>query len=94
MSFRLKPEAEADIEAIALHIAKDDPGAARRWFNEIHRRCVMLGDMPGLGVAKPSVRKDLRMLPVGDYLILYREISGGAEIVRVVHGARLWQDLV
>lgn len=50
--------------------------------------------MPGLGVARPDVRPDLRMLPAGNYLILYCEIDGGAEIVRVVHGARQWQDLL
>ena len=27
------------------------------------------------------------------HLILYREIENGAEIVRVVHGARQWQKL-
>jgi plasmid stabilization system protein ParE len=27
-------------------------------------------------------------LPVRSYLILYRQIEGGVEIVRVVHGAR------
>ncbi len=31
--------------------------------------------------------------PVGSYLILYREITGGVEIVRVVHGARDLPDL-
>ena len=94
MTFRLRPEAETDIEAIALYIAQDDPAAAERWLDGIHQRCRTLGDMPGLGVAKPDIRKDLRLFPVGDYLILYREVAGGAEIVRVVHGARFWQDLL
>jgi toxin ParE1/3/4 len=93
MTFRLRPEAEADIEAIALYIADDNPSAARRWFDEMHLRCERIGEMPGMGVARPDVRPDLRTFPAGNYLILYREIDDGAEIVRVVHGARHWQKL-
>ena len=94
MTFRLRPLAEVDIETIALYIAQDSPLAARRWLDEIHRRCERLGEMPGLGVARPDVRPGLRMLPFGNYLILYEEIAGRAEIVRVLHGARQWQELL
>jgi toxin ParE1/3/4 len=93
MTFRLRPEAEADIEAIALYISEDSPAAARRWFDEMHLRCKRIGEMPGMGIARPDVRPDLRTFPPGNYLILYREIDSGAEIVRVVHGARHWQKL-
>jgi len=94
MTYRLRPQAEADIEAIALYIAEDNPPAASRWFTSIHQRCQQIGKMPGMGVARPDVRPNLRMLPVGNYLILYRQIDDGAEIVRVVHGARQWEDLL
>ena len=94
MTFRLRPEAETDIEAIALHIASDNPAAARRWVDDIHDRCRRLGETPGMGVARPEIRADLRVFPVGDYLLLYRRIPEGAEIVRVVHGARQWWDLL
>ncbi|WP_020179246.1 type II toxin-antitoxin system RelE/ParE family toxin [Methylopila sp. M107] len=94
MAFRLLPAAEADLQAIVRHIAADDPAAALRWFESILARCRRLGDMPEMGVARPDVRPDLRLLPVGNYLILYREADGDAEIVRVVHGARQWRDLV
>ncbi|MEW6123032.1 MAG: type II toxin-antitoxin system RelE/ParE family toxin [Pseudomonadota bacterium] len=94
MSYRLRPQAEADIEAITLYIAEDNPSAALRWYEELHRHCRQVGDMPGIGVARPKVRPDLRSLPVGNYLILYRHVDEGAEIVRVVHGARQWEDLL
>jgi toxin ParE1/3/4 len=50
--------------------------------------------MPGIGVSRDDVRPGLRTFPVGRYLILYRAIGDDAEIVRVVHGARQWQDLL
>ncbi len=94
MTLRLRPEAEADIETIALYIAQDSPTAALRWVDEIYVHCRQIAEMPGMGIARPEVRADLRTFPVGNYLILYRQIEHGAEIVRVVHGARQWQDLL
>ncbi|PYE88217.1 type II toxin-antitoxin system RelE/ParE family toxin [Phyllobacterium leguminum] len=94
MSYRLLPQAEADIETIALYIADDNPSAARRWLEEIHRFCQRIGEMPGMGIARPDVRPDLRTFPVGNYLILYRQVDEYAEIVRVVHGARQWENLL
>lgn len=94
MSFRLRPEAETDIHVITSHIAQDSPSAARRWLDDVQRRCRALGDMPGAGVARPDIRPDLRLFPMGDYLILYRTIDGGVEIVRVLHGARRWWELL
>ncbi|WP_217572178.1 type II toxin-antitoxin system RelE/ParE family toxin [Mesorhizobium sp. GbtcB19] len=94
MTLRLRPEAEADIEAIALYIAEDSPSAALRWYSEMLSYCQRIAEMPGMGIARPEVRADLRTFPVGNYLILYRQIEGGAEIVRVIHGARRWQELL
>ncbi len=34
--------------------------------------------MPAMGVARFDVRPNLRMFPVGNYLILYQEIEGGS----------------
>lgn len=93
MSFRLTPQAEADITAIVLYIAEDNPPAAVRWYEDILRHCRNLGEAPELGVARRDVRPDLRTFPAGNYMILYRMIAEGAEIVRVVHGARQWQKL-
>lgn len=94
MAFRLRSKAASDIADIALHIAADSPAAAARWYDAILERCRKLGDSPGMGAAHPEVRPGLRMFPVGNYLILYREIDDGAEIVRVVHGARRWRELL
>lgn len=94
MSFRLTPLAEADIEAIVIYIAEDTPTAAVRWYDDIHRRCQRLGDMPGLGTTRTDIRTGLRSFAVGNYLILYQEIDEGAEIVRVIHGARQWQEVL
>lgn len=94
MSFRLLPQAVTDIESIADHIAADSPAAAVRRFDSLERRLQRLGDMPGIGAPRSEVRPDLRLLPAGSYLILYRWIGDDAEIVRLLHGAREWLALL
>ena len=94
MTFRLRPQAEADIAAIALYIAENNPAAARSWLNDIQLRCQHLGLTPGMDVVRFDIRPNLRMFAIGNYLILYQQIDDGVEIVRVLHGARQWQELL
>lgn len=94
MTFRLRPEAEADIEGVALYIAADNPVAAQAWFDDIHRRFQRLAAMPEMGTRRDDVRPGLRLFPVGRYLVLYRLVGSNVEIVRVIHGARQWQELL
>lgn len=48
----------------------------------------LLSDHPGMGRARPDIAEGMRYFPMKRYLILYRPIPGGVEIVRCVHGAR------
>jgi toxin ParE1/3/4 len=41
-----------------------------------------------MGRLYPELAADLRGFPADDYIIFYREVSEGIEIVRVLHGAR------
>ena len=94
MSYRLRPLAERDIEEILSYIAKESPAAASRWLGALKETFARLADMPKMGLARPEIRPDLRCFAIGNYLIAYREIEGGVEIVRVLHGARQWQELL
>ena len=80
--------AEEDLIDIWLYIAHDDVRAAERLLDDIEEKFLLLAAQPSLGPARPDIAPGLRYLPVRRYLILYREITGGIEIVRVVHGAR------
>ena len=94
MSYRLLPEAISDIESIVLTIAADNPVAAQNWYDRLYKTIETLGTMPEMGAPRFDVRPDMRLFPMGKYLILYRANEDSAEIVRVVNGAREWQDLV
>ncbi|HEX5416426.1 MAG TPA: type II toxin-antitoxin system RelE/ParE family toxin [Chloroflexota bacterium] len=80
--------AREDLLAIWSYIAADNPTAADRVLDAIDSRCARLGENSKLGRARPDIAPELRYFPVGNYLIFYREIRGGVEIVRVLHGAR------
>ena len=84
---------EQDLIDIWIYIAQDNPDAADRVLDEIAAKCDLLAEHPRLGPARPDIRADLRYFPVGSYLILYRAIEGGVEIVRVAPGARNLSDL-
>jgi toxin ParE1/3/4 len=56
-------------------------------------KCVLLADHPQLGPARPDIAADCRYFPVGSYLILYRLIPDGIEVVRVVQGSRRLDNL-
>jgi toxin ParE1/3/4 len=81
-------QAEEDLIDIWLYIAHDDVRAADRVLDDIEEKLLLLADQPDLGPARPDIAPDLRYFPVRRYLILYRQITDGIEIVRVVHGAR------
>ncbi|MDZ7956397.1 MAG: type II toxin-antitoxin system RelE/ParE family toxin [Aulosira sp. DedQUE10] len=87
-------KAEEDLIEIWIYIATDNPTAADRLLGEIDTKCQMLADNPELGQARPDIALGLRYFPVGRYLILYRNISEGIEVVRVVHGARHLPDII
>ncbi len=90
----LSPEALEDIDTIWLYIAQDNPEAADRVVESAYRACVSLAMHPQLGpVRRFSDRDppDIRFFVLTDfpnYIIFYRIVPDGVEIVRVLHGAQ------
>jgi toxin ParE1/3/4 len=90
---RRTAQAEEDLIDIWLYIALDNPAAADRLLDEIEAKMSLLTVQPQLGPARPDIAEDCRYFPVGNYLILYRIISAGIEVVRVVQGSRRLENL-
>ena len=82
------PAAEADLWEIVLQIAPDNEAAAFRLVEAIDERFEVLSRFPLAGPARPELLPELRSFPVKNYLILYKPIDDGIEVMRVVHGAR------
>jgi toxin ParE1/3/4 len=83
-----------DLDEQATFIQKDSPNAAIRFLAAADASFQRLASMPELGERQPFGRKELADLRVWqvrgfeNYLIFYRPIEGGIEVVRVLHGAR------
>ena len=81
-------QSEDDLVDIWIYIAHDNPDAADRLLERIDNKCALLAENPELGRSRPDIAPGFRYFPSGSYLILYRTLENGIEVVRVVHGAR------
>ncbi|MBL7646591.1 MAG: type II toxin-antitoxin system RelE/ParE family toxin [Candidatus Hydrogenedentes bacterium] len=90
MAKRVKRTAKSDLDLIGIwsHIAHDNPDAADALLDRFEEKALKLAKNPKLGPAREDISPGLRIFPVGNYVLLYREIPTGIELVRVVHGAR------
>jgi plasmid stabilization system protein ParE len=90
--FRLAASALSDIDRIWGFIARDNLAAADQVANAIFDACEMLGQNPALGHAKIDLtRKPIRFWTLAaypNYIISYRTMEDGVQILRVVHGRR------
>ena len=92
--------AEQDVIEVATYIGMDNMDAARRFVEAVETDCDKLADFPGMGALRGYRRKGLRQVPswplggFGNYLIFYRPVRNGIEVLRVLHGARGVDGLV
>lgn len=77
-----------DFQDIHDYIAKDNPDAALEFIERLEKRCKRLCEMPGVGRKRDELRPNTRSATEGDYVLFYRKLNGGIEILRVVHGKR------
>ncbi|MDB5332956.1 MAG: parE1 3 4, toxin ParE1/3/4 [Phycisphaerales bacterium] len=85
---RRSREAVRDGAEIWHYIAYDSPEAADRLLDLFNQKIKLLSESPGMGAMRDELAPSLRSFPVGSYLIFYRPIPSGIEVVRIIHGAR------
>jgi toxin ParE1/3/4 len=92
--FILASGVEEELWAIWEHIADDNPDAATRVVEAAYATFKALAATPGLGRLRkfrnPRLKGVRSWLVSGfdSYVIFYRAISGGIEVLHVYHGAR------
>lgn len=81
--------ANRDLTAIVRAIARDNPSAAHAWLESAEELFRRLAANPEMSAVCETRRFGLvRQHSFGNYVIYYRPIADGIEILRVVHGAR------
>jgi toxin ParE1/3/4 len=90
MAHRLSTRARADLDDIWRNIIVEGGGeaAADGMIDLITDRFLILSEWPRLGRARNDLRRGLRSLPVGDYVIFYRVARADVVVQRVLHGRR------
>ncbi len=80
--------AREDLLSIWVGIARENPAAADRMYDRLAAKMMILVRYPEAGPVRRDIAADARMLVEAPYLILYRQIPDGVQVVRVLHGAR------
>ncbi|MBP0029899.1 type II toxin-antitoxin system RelE/ParE family toxin [Roseofilum sp. Guam] len=80
--------ATQDLNEIAEYFANSNVDAGEEFFLEFNQRCKQLVDFPYSGKSYADLRLGLRGLSFKGYIIFYRVLEDGVEILRVLSGRR------
>jgi toxin ParE1/3/4 len=96
----VRPAAGRDLEAQAEYIANGSGlDAAHRFSRAAEQSFNLIGRCPAIGTRvayrNPLLAgvRMLRMKSFPKHLVFYRPLPSGAEVIRVIHGARNIEDL-
>lgn len=90
MKLRWTLRARQQLADIGRFIARDKPGAARRWVEMLRKRAADAAEHPLAGRPVPELdREDLREVIVRGYRIVYRVSEDLVEVLAVFEGHRL-----
>lgn len=92
---RFSEKAEADLESIGDYLVERNATVAVRFIREIRTRCSHLIQFPySHPILKGYEVPGFRRLVHQQYLIFYVVRDDAVEIVRVIHGAREYSELL
>ena len=83
-----------DVLDIWKFIAADNTAAADKLIRRLDEVVRLLAERPELGSRQDKYRVGLRCMAVGNYLVFYDQIPETIRILRILHGARRWEDLI
>lgn len=81
-------KAEEDPEQIGDFIARDSPARALSFIRELRDCCRKIGQFPESYKRCPDLGRNVRMMPQGNYVVLYRILDDRISVERILHGAR------
>jgi plasmid stabilization system protein ParE len=88
-------ETLADLRHIASYIAQDNPAAASAWLDDMEQLFSVLATQPRIGKRMRTKRLGtVRQFSRGNYVVYFKWLADGVEILRVLYGARDHKRLV
>lgn len=83
-------QARIDLLGIWRYVAEEtnNPDLADRLLDRIDQACDVLSAYPQMGRQQPVLGSDLRAFPVESFIVFYRPLDEGIEVIRVLHESR------
>ena len=88
-----RPQAREDLIEIYLYVAQHAPARAEIYLDDIETKLNQLSDAPMMAPRRIEGRPDIRAVPIGNHVVVYRPIEDGIEVVRVLHSKRNWMQM-
>ena len=87
--------ADSDLRDLLRYIAieQERPRIAANLLDELLAKCELLASNPLLGTAKPEFGDNYRAFSHKRWVLIFRPIEDGVEIMRIVDGARDYTSL-
>ncbi len=90
IKLRWTDHARRDLLVIGRYIARDNPGAARRWVEQLRERARLAAENPLAGRVVPELgRDDVREVFLRSYRIVYSVGEEAVDVLTVFEGHRL-----
>lgn len=83
-----RPLAELDLLEIWDYIADDSLDRADDFLDRIEEKLQALARNPGMGRRREELLPGLQSFPISNYVVFYREIEDGIDVIRVLRGSR------
>lgn len=86
--------AEVDLLQLWVYVAERNMPAADRLMARLESTLQTLAQQPKLGEDIGRLSIGLRRFSVGNYVLVYRPLEDGIRLLRAVHGARDFQQVL
>ncbi len=88
MIYTFTNQARQDLNDIIEYIARNNPAAAINLVRSIDEKCETVTNFPNMGKSYEDLAPQLRGVTVNNYVIFYRQVQNGIQVVRVLSGYR------
>jgi toxin ParE1/3/4 len=88
MRLRFSSFVKYDLAEIAEYISHDSPREALKLVRRIRESFKHIAENPQLYRVRTEIAPQARVMPVGNYVILFRQLRDFVRVERVVHGSR------
>lgn len=86
--------AKQDLVEIGEYIARDNPHRALTFVSNLEERCQKIPPFPEIGQLHPEYGEGVRIIPYGNYLIVYTIQPDYIRIERILSGFRNLPDIL